>query len=218
MISFSIWDMVRHLVTGAGWTIVLSVIAFALGGVMGLIVLFVRISPKAQLRALGMTYIEFFQDTPLLMQFFLIFFGLALFGVDISPLAAAMLGLTFFTSAYLAEIWRGCVEALPKGQWEASACLAMNRFEQLRHVILPQALRIAIPPTVGFSVQVVKGTAVASIIGFVEITKTGTMIANATFRPLLVYGLVAAGYFLMCYPLSAFARYIERRLHVAGRR
>lgn len=218
MISFSIWDMVRHLVTGAGWTIVLSVIAFALGGVMGLIVLFARISPKAQLRALGMTYIEFFQDTPLLMQFFLIFFGLALFGVDISPLAAAMLGLTFFTSAYLAEIWRGCVEALPKGQWEASACLAMTRFEQLRHVILPQALRIAIPPTVGFSVQVVKGTAVASIIGFVEITKTGTMIANATFRPLLVYGLVAAGYFLMCYPLSAFARYIERRLHVAGRR
>lgn len=218
MISFSIWDIVRHLVTGAGWTIVLSVIAFALGGVMGLIVLFARISPKAQLRALGMTYIEFFQDTPLLMQFFLIFFGLALFGVDISPLAAAMLGLTFFTSAYLAEIWRGCVEALPKGQWEASACLAMTRFEQLRHVILPQALRIAIPPTVGFSVQVVKGTAVASIIGFVEITKTGTMIANATFRPLLVYGLVAAGYFLMCYPLSAFARYIERRLHVAGRR
>ena len=195
MISFSIWDMVRHLLTGAGWTIVLSAIAFALGGVMGLIVLFVRISPKAQMRALAMTYIEFFQDTPLLMQFFLIFFGLALFGVDISPLAAATLGLTFFTSAYLAEIWRGCVEALPKGQWEASACLAMNRYEQLRHVILPQALRIAIPPTVGFSVQVVKGTAVASIIG-----------------------LVAAGYFLMCYPLSAFARRIERRLHVAGRR
>ena len=218
MISFSIWDMVRHLLTGAGWTIVLSVIAFALGGVMGLIVLFVRISPKAQLRALALLYIEFFPDTPLLMQFFLIFFGLALFGVDISPLAAATLGLTFFTSAYLAEIWRGCVEALPKGQWEASACLAMNRYEQLRHVILPQALRIAIPPTVGFSVQVVKGTAVASIIGLVEITKTGTMIANATLRPVLVFGLVAAGYFLMCYPLSVFARRIERRLHVAGRR
>ena len=218
MISFSIWDMVRHLLTGAGWTIVLSVIAFARGGVMGRIVLFVRISPKAQLRALAMMDIEFFQDTPLLMQFFLIFFGLALFGVDISPLAAATLGLTFFTSAYLAEIWRGCVEALPKGLWEASACLAMNRYEQLRHVILPQALRIAIPPTVGFSVQVVKGTAVASIIGLVEITKTGTMIANATFKPLLVYGLVAAGYFLLCYPLSAFARCIERRLHVAGRR
>ena len=94
----------------------------------------------------------------------------------------------------------------------------MTRYEQLRHVILPQALRIAIPPTVGFSVQVVKGTAVASIIGLVEITKTGTMIANATFKPLLVYGLVAVGYFFMCYPLSAFARRIERRLHATGRR
>ena len=218
MISFTLWDMVRHLLAGAGWTILLSGIAFVLGGAMGLLILFVRISPKVQFQALAKTYIEFFQDTPLLMQFFLIFFGLALFGVDISPLAAATLGLTFFTSAYLAEIWRGCVEALPKDQWEASACLAMNRREQLRYVILPQALRIAIPPTVGFSVQVVKGTAVASIIGFMEITKTGTMIANATFKPLLVYGLVAVGYFLMCYPLSAFARRIERRLHATGRR
>jgi len=218
MISFTLWDMTRHLLVGAGWTIVLSVIAFVFGGAMGLAVLCVRISANPRLQRFGMAYIEFFQDTPLLMQFFLIFFGLALFGVDISPLFAAMLGLTLFTSAYLAEIWRGCVESLPKGQWEASACLAMSRWEQLRHVILPQALRIAVPPTVGFSVQVVKGTAVASIIGFVEITKTGTMIANATFRPLTVYALVALGYFLMCYPLSVAARRVERRLHAAGRR
>jgi polar amino acid transport system permease protein len=218
MISFTLWDMVRHLLVGAGWTVALSAIAFVLGGAGGLAVLCVRIAPSALLQGFAKAYIEFFQDTPLLMQFFLIFFGLALFGVDISPMAAAALGLTFFTSAYLAEIWRGCVDALPKGQWEASACLAMSRWEQLRHVILPQALRIAIPPTVGFSVQVVKGTAVASIIGFVEITKTGTMIANATFKPLTVYAMVAVGYFLLCYPLSACARRIERRLHAVGRR
>ena len=89
MISFTLWDMVRHLLMGAGWTILLSAIAFVLGGGMGLLVLFVRISPKVAFQALAKTYIEFFQDTPLLMQFFLIFFGLALFGVDISPLAAA---------------------------------------------------------------------------------------------------------------------------------
>ena len=98
MISFTLWDIVRHLLMGAGWTILLSAIAFVLGGGMGLLVLFVRISPKVAFQALAKTYIEFFQDTPLLMQFFLIFFGLALFGVDISPLAAATLGLTFFTS------------------------------------------------------------------------------------------------------------------------
>jgi len=113
----------------------------------------------------------------------------------------------------LAETWRGGGEAIPRGQWEASGSLAMTRLEQMRYVILPQALRIAIAPTVGFSVQVVKGTAVTSIIGFTELTKTGGMLANATFEPFLIYGLVAVGYFMLCYPLSLSARYLERRLH-----
>ena len=142
--------------------------------------------------------------------------GIALLGVDISPWLAAAIALTLFTSAYLAEIWRGCVDSIAHGQWEASASLALNPFEQLRYVILPQALRIAVAPTVGFSVQVVKGTAVTSIIGFTELTKTGGMLANATFEPFMVYGLVALGYFLLCYPLSLSARYLERRLHASA--
>ena len=175
-----------------------------------------RISQLSALRILARGYIELFQGTPLLMQLFLVFFGIALLGVDVSAWMAAAVALTLFTSAYLAEIWRGCVESVTKGQWEASASLALNRVEQLRYVILPQALRIAVAPTVGFSVQVVKGTAVTSIIGFTELTKTGSMIANATFEPFLVYGLIALGYFLLCFPLSMGARYLERRLHVAA--
>ncbi len=198
---------------GARWTVALSLMAFVLGGSTGLLALFARISPIAPLRLATKAYIEFFQDTPLLMQLFLTFFGLALLGLDISPWTAAAVSLTLFTSAYLAEIWRGCVEAVPKGQWEASASLAMSRYQQMRHVVLPQAVRLAIPSTVGFSVQVVKGTAVASIIGFVELTKTGSVLANATFKPFLVYGLVAMGYFVLCYPLSLFARHLERRFH-----
>jgi polar amino acid transport system permease protein len=89
----------------------------------------------------------------------------------------------------------------------------MSPLEQLRYVILPQAVRVAIAPTVGFSVQVIKGTAVTSIIGFTELTKTGSMLANATFEPFMVYGLVALGYFLLCYPLSLSARHLERKLH-----
>jgi polar amino acid transport system permease protein len=143
----------------------------------------------------------------------MVFFGIALFGLDVSAWMAAAIALTLFTSAFLAEIWRGCVEAIPRGQWEASGSLALSRMEQLRHVILPQAMRIAVAPTVGFSVQVVKGTAVTSIIGFTELTKTGGMLANATFEPFMVYGLVALGYFVLCYPLSLSARYLERRLH-----
>ena len=217
MSDFSFWDIVRNLAhrpaMDAGccrwWR--LSVAAL-----IGLLVMTMRISRKAFPRNLARTYIELFQGTPLLMQLFLVFFGIALLGVDISPWLAAAIALTLFTSAYLAEIWRGCVESIAHGQWEASASLALNPLEQLRYVILPQALRIAVAPTVGFSVQVVKGTAVTSIIGFTELTKTGGMLANATFEPFMVYGLVALGYFLLCYPLSLSARYLERRLHASA--
>lgn len=213
MNDISTWDIARNLLDGALWTIGLSLTAFILGGIAGLILLFARIAKNPIPRRLAQGYIEVFQGTPLLMQLFIIFFGGSLIGLEISPWVAAALGLTLFTSAYLGEIWRGCVESVPKGQWEASASLAMTHFEQMRHVILPQALRIAIAPTVGFSVQVVKGTAVTSIIGFIELTKTGSMLANATYQPFLVFGLVALGYFALCYPLSAYSRILERNIH-----
>jgi polar amino acid transport system permease protein len=215
-LEFTTWDIVRNLMIGAQWTIVLSLIAFVLGGLVGLLLLFARISRFRVLQWSVHAYVEVFQGTPLLMQLFIIFFGLALVGLNVSAWTAATIGLTLFTSAYLVEIWRGCVQAIPKGQWEAADTLAFSYVEQMRYVILPQALRIAIPPTVGFSVQVVKGTAVASIIGFTELTRTGTMLANATFEPFLVFGLVAIGYFLLCYPLSLYARYLEKRFHVPG--
>jgi len=159
-------------------------------------------------------YVQLFQGTPLLMQLFLAYFGLALFGVDTSAWVAAAVALTLYTSAFLVEIWRGCVAAVPKGQWEAAQSLALSFGEQLRYVILPQATRIAIAPTVGFLVQVVKGTALASVIGFVELTKAGTMITNATFQPFLVYSCVALLYFALCFPVSLTARHLERKMNV----
>ena len=214
--DFTVWDILRNLLVGLQWTLLLSLVAFACGGVAGLLLLLARISRLQALRVLARGYIELFQGTPLLMQLFMVFFGIALLGVDVSPWLAAAVALTLFTSAFLAEIWRGCVESIGRGQWEAAQSLAMSRFEVLRHVVLPQALRIAIAPTVGFSVQVVKGTAVTSIIGFSELTKTGGMLANATFEPFMVYGLVALGYFLLCYPLSLAAYRLERRLNVTA--
>jgi polar amino acid transport system permease protein len=217
MIEFSLWDILRNLLLAARWTIGLSLAAFVLGGLVGLVVLFGRVSRSAPLRAASIGYIELFQGTPLLMQLFLAFFGLSLAGVQTSPWAAACLALTLWTSAFLAETWRGCVEAVTRGQWEASASLAMRFLQQMRHVILPQAARIAVAPTVGFSVQVVKGTALASIIGFVEISKASTMITNATFRPFTVYAMAALLYFSLCWPLSAWSRRLERRLDAAHR-
>jgi len=216
MISFSYWDILRNLLNAGVWTVALSLIAFLGGGAVGLAVLLMRTSTVRALRLATQGYINLFQGTPLLMQLFLAFFGLSMLGIDVSPWFAAALALTLYASAYLAEIWRGCVESIPKGQWESSASLAMSYFEQMRHVILPQAVRIAIPSTVGFSVQVVKGTALASIIGFVELTKASTMITNATFAPFTVYGTVAVLYFALCYPLSWYARRLEVRFNVAG--
>ncbi|RRV38973.1 amino acid ABC transporter permease [Pseudomonas sp. o96-267] len=214
--DFTLWDILRNLLTGLQWTLLLSLVAFVCGGIAGLLVLLARLSPLSAPRILACGYIELFQGTPLLMQLFLVFFGIALLGLDVSPWLAAATALTLFTSAFLAEIWRGCVESISRGQWEASESLAMSRLETLRHVVLPQALRIAVAPTVGFSVQVVKGTAVTSIIGFTELTKTGSMLANATFEPFMVYGFVALGYFLLCYPLSLAAYRLERRLNVTA--
>lgn len=212
MVEFSLWDIVRNLLLAARWTIALSLIAFVGGGLVGLALLIARIArwPGAE-RGVGL-YVQLFQGTPLLMQLFLAYFGLSLMGLEVSAWFAAGLALTLYTSAFLVEIWRGCVDAVPKGQWEASASLALSLREQLRWVIGPQALRIAVPPTVGFLVQVIKGTALASVIGFVELTKAGTMITNATFQPFTVYACVALLYFALCWPVSAWSRRLERTL------
>jgi len=215
MSDFSLWDIIRNLLLAGRWTVLLSLIAFVCGGLVGIAILMMRTSSARLLRQFAVMYIELFQGTPLLMQLFLLFFGLSLTGMQVSPWLAASVALTLFTSAYLAEIWRGCVEAIPRGQWEASASTAMTYMEQMRHVILPQALRIAVAPTVGFSVQVVKATAVTSIIGFVELTKAGSMISNATFAPFTVYGLIALMYFCLCFPLSLYARRLERKINVS---
>ncbi|MDH6268134.1 polar amino acid transport system permease protein [Rhizobium sp. SG_E_25_P2] len=217
MIEFTTWDILRNLLLATRWTILLSIVSFVGGGLVGGILLFMRIGRSRALRIVSKYYVELFQGTPLLMQLFLAFFGLGLVGIDVPAWLAAGVALILWSAAFLTEIWRGCVESITKGQWEASASLGMGYLEQMRYVILPQALKIAIPPTVGFSVQVVKGTSLTSIIGFIELSKAGTMVTNATFMPFTVYGLVALIYFALCWPLSKSSQILERKLNVAHR-
>jgi polar amino acid transport system permease protein len=217
VIEFSFWDILRNLLLAARWTILLSLVSFVGGGLLGITLLFARIGKRPFLRSFVKYYVELFQGTPLLMQLFLAFFGLGLFGIDVPAWLAAGMALILWTAAFLVEIWRGCVESITRGQWEASASLGMGYLQQMRYVILPQALKIAVPPTVGFSVQVVKGTALTSIIGFVELSKAGTVVTNATFQPFTVYGLVALIYFALCWPLSKSSQVLERKLNVAHR-
>ncbi|RMX08670.1 amino acid ABC transporter permease [Corticibacter populi] len=213
MMDFPFSAIAWQLLLAFRWTVGLSLIAFFGGGLVAALLLVARITNKPWLNRIIATYVQIFQGTPLLMQLFLTYFGLAMLGLQTSPLVAAAVCLTLYTSAFLCEIWRGCVEAIPKGQWEASSSLALNYLEQLRHVILPQAARIAMPPTAGFLVQVIKGTALASVIGFVEIAKAGQMMSNVTHKPFLIYGCVALLYFALCYPISLWSQHLEARLH-----
>jgi polar amino acid transport system permease protein len=200
-----------YILEAARWTLALSAIAFIGGSLLGIAIALCRVADGRLPRVASAGFIRIFQGTPLLLQLFLVFFGLPLLGVDVSPLLAAGVALTRYAAAFLAEIWRGCVDAVPRGQWEASSALGLNFLLQMQYVILPQAFKIALAPTVGYFVQVIKGTSLAAIIGFTEVTRAGQIINNATFEPLKVFSTVAAIYFLICWPLSLLAAWMERR-------
>lgn len=206
-----------YLLHGLVWTVVLSALAFALGGVAGFFVMLARTSTRRWLRRLSLVYVQIIQGTPLLILMFVIYFGLGVIGIELPPLMAAGVGMMIYSSAYLGEIWRGCVESVPRTQFEAAECLALTRWQVLVDVILPQAMRIATPPTVGFMVQLVKNTSLASVVGFVELTRAAQVINNSLFQPFLIFGIAAAFYFCVCYPLSVWSRSLERKLNV-GRR
>lgn len=210
--DFTLWDIARNLLLAAPWTLLLSAIAFAGGGFFGLVLLVIRTGRYKWARTAVKLYVELFQSTPLLMQLFLVYFGLPKLGIEVSAWLAAAVCLTLYSSAFLTDIWRGCVEAIPRGQWDGSASLGLHYLAQLRLVILPQAVRMAIPPTVGFLVQLVKSTALASIVGYHELTRTAQILTNATFQPFVIFGLVALIYFAICYPLTWWSRRLEWRL------
>jgi polar amino acid transport system permease protein len=179
---------------------------------MGGLLVVLRLTGNRLVRLLIMGYVQVFQGTPLLLQLFLVYFGLSMFGLQTSALVAASICLTLYASAYLTEIWRGCIVSVDRGQWEAGSSLALSFAEQLRYVVVPQAFRIGIAPTVGFMVQIIKATALTSVIGFVEMTRAGQIITNATFQPFLIYGSVALMYFALCFPLSLYSRRLEHSL------
>jgi len=216
MNDFTTLDIFQNLLLAARWTILLSLIAFVGGGLVAGILILIRMTKNSFLSIIVRIYIEVFQGTPLLMQLFLAFFGLPLIGIEIGAWTAASLALTLFTSAFLCEIWSGCLNSVPKGQWEACKTMGLNYYQTMIHVIIPQSIRVATAPTIGFSVQVVKGTALASIIGFVELTKAGTMLNNVTFEPFKVFIMVAVLYFVICYPLTRYSKYLERKLNVSN--
>ena len=203
------------ILEAAKWTLALSLIAFIGGAIVGLAIALSRTSNNRTLQALSGGFIQIFQGTPLLLQLFLVFFGAPVLGVEINPWVAAGVALILNSAAFLGEIWRGCIQAIPAGQLEAAQALSLSYVSRMRDVILPQAFKIALAPTVGYLVQIIKGTSLAAIIGFAEVTRAGQIINNATFQPLVVFSVVAVIYFVLCWPLSLLAARMERRHAVA---
>jgi len=209
---------VAFLLLAARWTVVLAAGAFVFGGAIGLGIALARVSDIPALRWLSIGYIRLFQGTPLLLQLFLVFFGADMLGFGLGPYVSAILGLSLNAGAFLGEIWRGALQAVPRGQQEAARALGLHYVPRMLRVVMPQALRVATAPTVGFLVNLIKSTSLAAIIGFVELTRAGQMVNNATFRPFTIFGIVAAIYFLLCWPLTLASRRLECRLASAYQR
>jgi polar amino acid transport system permease protein len=209
------WTDVQFLILAMRWTIALTALALAGGGLIGLIVAASGASHRALPQYLARGYVGLVQGIPLLVWLFLFYFGLSIVGYSLPPWVAATLGFSVYAGAFLGEIWRGALLSIPKTQWEAGRSIGLTFIEQLRYVIIPQAVRVAIPPTVGFTVQLVKNTSLAAVIGFVELTREGQLTTAATYQPFAVYMIVAGLYFCVCYSLSRYAGALERSRRVA---
>lgn len=205
-----------YLLQGLLWTLLLAAIGFAGGIVFGVIVALMRVSASPWLRIPAIGWIGLFQGTPLLMQLFVAYFGLPLLGFDLPAWAAVSVALTAHASAFLGEIWRGAIQAVPRGQSEAADALGLPARSRMVDVIMPQAFKLSLPATVGFLVQLLKGTSLAAIVGFIELTRAGTIVSNQIYKPLLVFGVVGAMYFALCWPLSLWGRRLEQKMAAAA--
>jgi polar amino acid transport system permease protein len=212
--EFSAGDIV-FLLSATRWTLALALTAMLGGGLLGLVVAIARIVPARPVNWLAIAYINLIQGTPLLGQLFVFFFALPLIGFSVDAWTAAALSLSIYSSAFFGEIWRGSLQSVSQRQWEAGAALGLTYRDRLLHVVIPQAVRISIAPTVGFLVQLVKNTSLAALIGFVELTRASQIITSATFAPLSVYLAAAAIYFVICFSLSQFSQSLERKIHVS---
>ena len=208
--------IISQLISACRFTIYLSLIAFIGGGIVGALITFLRIIPNKLLNIISYSYTWLFQSVPLLMLLFLLGLGVPrLLGFDINPWVAATISLVLFTSAYLAEVWRGSIIAVSIGQWEAGKVLNLSFYQTLKLVILPQAFKYSVAPTISFLIQIIKGTSLAYIIGFQDLMLLGKRWANAPVpgsEPFLIFPLMAVMYFCLCYPLAVYAKHLEKKI------
>ena len=200
------------LLKGAVLTVELSVLSILIGFCLGVLIGLVRLAKFFLFRYSAIVYINSIRGTPMLVQLFLIYYGLPQVGLRLSPFVAALAGMALNDAGYVAEITRGAIQSIEKGQWEASRATGLNHYQMIRHVIFPQALKRMIAPLGNEFIQLIKSSSLVSTIAMVELTRTAQLIASATFRPMELLVGAALIYLAMNLVLSLFLSRFEKRL------
>jgi polar amino acid transport system permease protein len=200
------------LLAGVGLTIGLTFGGMAIALVIGLALALARIGRLAWTRVPAMLFVELIRGSPLLLQLFYIYYVFPLLGLRLTPIEAGLLGLGINYGAYLSEVFRAGIAAVQKGQWEAAGALGLSRWRTMRLVVLPQAIRIVIPPVGNYFVSLFKDTALVSTISIAELMFTGQLIASDTFKYMRIYSVVFVIYVLISAPASLGVRWLEKRL------
>lgn len=205
-------DHLPELLSGFRMTVVLSLLSMGLGTVVGLALVVLRLAPATPLRATARFVIEFFRNVPILIQLFFYYYGLPRLGVSWSAFTCATVGLSLYSGVYIAEALRSGVLAIDRGQWDAGLAAGLSRLQTLRHVVLPQAVRLVIPPLANLLVFTIKTSALASAITLEELMHVTETLESETFRTFELFTAAAIGYLLLTIPLGGAARWLERRL------
>ena len=212
MTYYELWQACREELLAAAWsTLQLALGALAIGLVVGLLIALLRMSRERHVRRLATAYVELFRGTPALVQLFILYFGLTAVGIEFSSFQAAMIGLGLNASAYLSEVYRAGIEAVPKGQYEAAQTIGMTRYKTMRWVVLPQAIRVVLAPIGNVAISLLKDTSVASLIATPDLMLRAQDLSSVYFMPLETYLIVGAMYFVLCFPLSLAVRMLERK-------
>lgn len=200
------------LLLGVRYTLLVTVITMAISMVAAVLVALARLSPWRVLRFVVSAYVEFIRSTPALVQLYYIFYVLPVFHITLSAVMAGIIGLSLIYTAYMSEVYRAAILAVPTTQVEAARSLALSYWQTTRLVILPQAARTALPPTVNYLLSLVKDTSLLSLITIQELMFTGLLLASRTFKYFDILTEVALMYFVICFPLTLLARKLERKL------
>jgi polar amino acid transport system permease protein len=211
------WDVIPNnidfLMSGLQMTLIISATALVFAMIGGLLLALVDMSRYLALRAIGLAIGEVIRNTPILVQLLWVYYVLPIvFNIRISSLAAILIGLSLYMAAFMSEVYRSGIQAVPKGHREAAQVLGLTPFQSFRRIVLPQAIRFTLPPLASNFVQLIKFSSLGAVISVTEITRRGMELSSSTFRPLEIFSFIAVVYFFICWPLSMAIRVWEHRL------